>query len=109
MEKETEIFIGTGNVFADLGLPNPEELQLKADLAIELRQAIQDQKLTRKRAAEIMAIDKSGVDQIFDGKYFDRTVNDRILFLSRLGRQVELFAAVRERPTEEAQKTVVMV
>ncbi len=32
--EETEVFVGSGNVFADLGLPNPEERQLKAYLII---------------------------------------------------------------------------
>ena len=108
MDEETGVFMGSGNVFADLGLPHPEELQLKADLAIEIRQAIQDQKLSRKQAGEKMEIGKQGVDQIFNGRYFDYSVSDLVLFLSRLGRQVELFASVRERPVAEAQQTVAM-
>jgi predicted XRE-type DNA-binding protein len=39
-QDETEIFVGSGNVFADLGLPDAEELQLKSRLRIEIRQAI---------------------------------------------------------------------
>ena len=46
--EESEVFIGSGNVFADLGLPNPEELQLKATLSIEIEQAIKKKHLTKK-------------------------------------------------------------
>lgn len=78
---------------------------MKADLAIEIRQAIQDKKLTRKRAAEKMGLSKPEVDQIFDGKYFDFTLNDLVHFLNCLDRDVTLSASVRERPHKAKGQT----
>jgi hypothetical protein len=37
---------GSGNVFADIGLPNPEERLAKADLAIRISEAIRARRLT---------------------------------------------------------------
>ena len=40
MAKTIEVVEGSGNVFADIGLPNPEERLAKADLAIRIASAI---------------------------------------------------------------------
>ena len=39
MSKRIEVEEGSGNVFADIGLPNPEERLAKADLAIRISEA----------------------------------------------------------------------
>jgi len=38
--------IGSGNIFADLGLPNAEEHQLKAALVVQLSRLIKKRKLS---------------------------------------------------------------
>jgi hypothetical protein len=46
---------GTGNVFADLGLPNPEQELLKARLTLQTRKIIKKRGLTQAQAGEILA------------------------------------------------------
>jgi hypothetical protein len=41
--------VGTGNLFADLGLPNAEEQQLKAVLVVQLKRLIAERALPRSR------------------------------------------------------------
>ena len=53
MAKTIKIVQGSGNVFADIGLPNPEERLAKADLAIRIASAIRARRLTQARAARI--------------------------------------------------------
>lgn len=53
-----EVFIGSGNVFTDLGLPDAEELQLKSHLGIEIRLAIKAKRLSRQQAAQKMGMSK---------------------------------------------------
>ena len=48
----TEYYVSCGNVFADLGLSNPEERQLKAQLSIAIENAIKNKRLTKKQAGE---------------------------------------------------------
>jgi Helix-turn-helix domain len=50
MSKQTEGEQGSGNVFADIGLLNPEERLAKADLAIRIAETIQARRLTQTRA-----------------------------------------------------------
>ncbi len=73
MKKKSEIIetvVGSGNVFRDLGDPNPEESQAKADLAIQIRKIIEQRGLTQKEAAEIMEIDQPKVSDIIRGYLF---------------------------------------
>jgi predicted XRE-type DNA-binding protein len=51
MSNRIEVEEGSGNVFADIGLPNPEERLAQADLAIRIGQAICARRLTQSRAA----------------------------------------------------------
>jgi predicted XRE-type DNA-binding protein len=43
----------SGNVFADIGLPNPEEELTKAQLASRMRQAIKRRHLTQAAARRV--------------------------------------------------------
>ena len=46
----TEVTIGSGNVFADLGLPNPEERLVKAQLSRQIYICIKERNLTTIRS-----------------------------------------------------------
>ena len=48
---------GSGNVFADLNLPEPEEELTKAQLASHIRQIVKRKRLTQSAAASLMGID----------------------------------------------------
>ena len=50
-KRKIEIHEGSGNVFADLGLPNSEQRMLKADIVAELFRLIKDRGLTQVKAA----------------------------------------------------------
>jgi len=53
MNKKIAVEQGTGNVFADIGLPNPEERLAKADLAVRIAETIRAWGLTQTRTAHI--------------------------------------------------------
>jgi predicted XRE-type DNA-binding protein len=50
--------ISSGNVFADLGLSNPEERLSKAQLASQINDIIEDRGLTQEEAAEILGTER---------------------------------------------------
>jgi hypothetical protein len=52
---EIPVTVGSGNVFTDLGFPNPEEELAKAQLASHIRQVIKRRRLTGAAAAKLMA------------------------------------------------------
>jgi predicted XRE-type DNA-binding protein len=49
-----EVEVGTGNVFADLGFPDADELHLKSVLAVKVVRLIETQRLSLTTAAEIL-------------------------------------------------------
>ncbi len=56
MTKKIEAYEGSGNVFADLGLPNPEERLLKANIVAQLHRLIKQRGLTQVKAAKLLGI-----------------------------------------------------
>ncbi len=96
MEK-SEVFIGCGNVFADMGRPNPEERQLKAYLIMEIEEAITTGGLTEKQAAQKFGLSQHDLAELLEGALSEYSVNQLIQYLNCLGRDVELSATVRER------------
>jgi predicted XRE-type DNA-binding protein len=53
-----QIHSSSGNVFADLGLANPDELILKAELVDRIDELISARQLTETEAAELLGIDR---------------------------------------------------
>jgi predicted XRE-type DNA-binding protein len=80
----------SGNVFADLGLKNAEELLAKAELVQRISEFIAERKLTQIRAVELLGIDQPKVSALLRGK-LDGFSTDRLFrFLNALGRDVEI-------------------
>ena len=68
IEQRCEVEVGSGNVFIDLGLPDAEELAIKAEILVNILRIIKARKLTQKKAAEIMGIDQPGVSNLMHCK-----------------------------------------
>ena len=47
---------GSGNVFADLGLPNPEQERLKAHLTLQIHRIVKERRLARAHAGKILGV-----------------------------------------------------
>ena len=94
---EADMFVGSGNVFADLGLPNPEECQLKAYLIMEIEHAISGDGLTKKQAAQKLGLSPHDLSELLEGALADFSVNQLVSYLNCLGRDVTLSATVNER------------
>ena len=88
--EQIEFESGSGNVFADLGLEDAGELQLKAGLILEIRQAIQRRGLTQVEAARIMQIDRPTLSKMLNGKFVSCSVEKLFSYLNRLGNKVEV-------------------
>lgn len=90
MTEKIEFEVGSGNVFADLGLPNPEERLAKAELASRIGEAVRQRRLTQAATAELLGIDQPKVSRLMRG-YLTNFSTDRLMhFLTLLGRDVEI-------------------
>ncbi len=95
-----------GNVFADLGLKNPEELLAKADLVHRICGIIEERKLTQFRAAELLGIDQPKVSALMRGKLDGFSADRLFRFLNALGSDVEIVVRPA-RSGEEAETRVI--
>jgi hypothetical protein len=49
MPRRIQVEEGSGNVFADIGLPNPEEALAKAEIARQVNRIVTERGLTRRK------------------------------------------------------------
>ncbi len=82
--------MGTGNVFADMGLRNAEELLFKADLAIAIGRIIDKRRLSQNVAADIVGLDQPKVSALMSGDTRGFSTDRLIKILTRLGQDVEI-------------------
>jgi len=80
----------SGNVFADLGLPDADELLLKSDLAIGIKRIIERRKLTQTDAARIIGIPQPRLSRILRGHLELVSEGKLIDCLNRLGENVRI-------------------
>lgn len=91
---------GSGNVFADLGLPDPEERLAKAELALAISRAIKERGLSQREAATLMGIDQPKVSHVLRGRLADFSTERLMSFLRDLGRDIEIVV----RPAPKSRK-----
>jgi predicted XRE-type DNA-binding protein len=100
-----EVEEGSGNVFADLEMPNPGEMLAKAELARRICDILAERKLTQTKAAAVLGVDQPKVSALMRGK-LDGFSTDRLFrFLNALGRDVEIVIRPEKR-TGEAKTRV---
>ena len=88
--KSVDYEVGSGNVFRDLGLPDADELDAKANLAIEVARIIARRGLTQTQAAKVLGIDQPKVSAIVRG-HLEKFSLDRLCqLLTKLGCDVEI-------------------
>lgn len=80
----------SGNVFADLGLPNPEEQLLKAELGRRIRALIAARGLSQAAAGEILGLPQPHVSNLVRGKLAGFSVERLLGYLNALDQDVAI-------------------
>lgn len=85
----------TGNVYADLGYPDSEDMLVKAQLVSKIAEIIEERRLTQEEAAKILRLTQPKISALLRGQF--RGVSERRLLrcLTLLGRDVQIVV----RPT----------
>jgi predicted XRE-type DNA-binding protein len=85
-----EIETGSGNVFADLGLPDAEKLKIKSGLVIEVTRAVRRLGLTQEEAGRRMGLPQSKVSALLRGDFSNISERKLMECLTRLGYDIEI-------------------
>lgn len=80
----------SGNVFADLNIPNPEETLAKAQVAAQIHKIVKKKKLTQAQVARILKIKQPKVSLLLRGYLKDFSLERLFRFLNNLGQDVNI-------------------
>jgi len=80
----------SGNVYADLGLPDAEKLKIKTGLLIEIRKAMRRLNLNQQEAAKRMGITQPKVSDMMRGDFANLSERKLMDCLNRLGYDIEI-------------------
>ena len=92
---------GSGNVYADLGFPDSEDMLVKAQLVTKVAEIIRQRRLTQKEAAKLLRLTQPKISRLLRGQF--RGISERRLLrcLTQLGRDVQI--VVKQTPQQRAQ------
>ena len=106
MAKKHKIEEGSGNVFADLGLSDADELESKAQLAHRIGEIIRGRHLTQAEAAEVLGATQPMVSKLMNGQLHGFSMERLVRFLNALDRDVEIVVKRRPRSRDHGQTRV---
>ena len=102
-KRERHYTVSSGNVFADLGLPNPEEALAKAELAHKITLLIQDKGLTQVQSAKLLGIDQPKVSALIRGRLSGFSLERLMRFLLMLGQDIKITVQACPRSRSQAR------
>lgn len=91
-----QIESGSGNVYADLDLPNANEMRVKADLVMRIAHLLKDKGLKQTAAASLLGLSQPKLSGLLRGQFRGVSESKLIECLTRLGQDVEI--VVRAAP-----------
>ncbi len=92
------------NIFADLGLPDAEEYNAKAQLALTIRRLITERRVTQKAAALQAGLEQSDLSNIVNGHLDGISMERLTTVLNHLDQDVEI--TVRPKRADSARTYV---
>ena len=102
-----EVQRSSGNVYADLGLPDAEKLKIKTGLVIEIRKAMRRLALTQQDAAKRMGITQPKVSDMMRGDFSNLSERKLMDCLNRLGYDIEIKVKPAVQPLGRLRLAVV--
>ena len=97
----------SGNVFADIGVLEPEEELAKAQLASRIREIIRRSRMTQVAAGVVMGIDQPKVSALLSGRLGNFSSERLMRLLTRLGQDVEIVVKSKPRRRQRGRIRVV--
>ena len=97
MKKKIQAHEGSGNIFADLGLKNADELFARAQIGLEVVKIPKARKLKQQKAAGVLGIRQSEISYLMRGQFHRFSEGKLLGFLKKLDRELILVISETER------------
>lgn len=109
MNEKIQVTSSNGNIFADLGLANSDELLIKAELVRQISELITARNLTQIEAAKLLGIDQPKISALLRGKLSGFSTERLFRFLNALGSDVEIRVITKPESDSQAQTRVITI
>lgn len=90
MTKQIEFEKSTGNVFADLGIEDAEELQARGLIGFHVIKLLKNENIKQREIAELLEIKQAEVSHLLNGHFSRFTVDKLLDFLKRMNQKVTI-------------------
>ena len=94
---DTKVHVGSGNVFADLELPDAEDQLIKSNIVIELRRLIKARKLNQTAAAKMIGIGQPDLSHILRGRFRGYSVERLMRMLTAFDQDIDIVVRPRKK------------
>lgn len=91
---------GSGDVYADLGMADAQEMLVQAKLASKIVEIIGCQNLTQQQAAELLTMPQPKVSMMLRGQFRGISESKMLNCLARLGRDIDIVLKPARRRTK---------
>ncbi|MEG3932670.1 MULTISPECIES: XRE family transcriptional regulator [unclassified Microcoleus] len=103
MTEETIFEESSGNVFADLGLADADELLARGKIGIQVLRLLKQRNLEQREMSELLGIPQPEVSHLMEGEFQRFSEGKLLLFLKRLDTEITLHLRPRNKGNQSAE------
>ncbi len=108
-EQNIEFEISSGNVFADIGFDNAEEMLLKSELVRQVNRTIKDRDLNPIQVKKTLNLDENMLSNLTQGRLTELTIENLFRCLNILGRDLEIVLKPRSASSSKGKLKVTVI
>jgi len=97
----------SGNVFADIGFANDQEMLVKANLALKISEIIAQRRLTQMEAALVLGMPQPKLSKLLRGQFHGVSETKMLECLNKLGRDIQIVIRKANRDKQIGRTSVV--
>jgi len=106
MTQEPVFEESSGNVFADLGLEDANELFTRGKIGIQVLRLLKQRNLKQREISELLAIPQPEVSRLMKGEFQRFSEGKLLIFLKRLDTEITLHLRPRHAPGQSAETVI---
>jgi predicted XRE-type DNA-binding protein len=106
---DIEFELSSGNVFADIGFDNAEEMQLKSELVRQINKTIKERELTSIQARDMLNINEEMLSNLSKGRLTELTLENLFRYLNILGRDLEVVLKPQSTSNSQGKLQVTII
>ena len=97
----------SGNIFADIGFANNQEMLVKANLALKISEIITQRRLTQMEAALVLGMPQPKLSKLLRGQFHGVSETKMLECLNKLGRDIQIVIRKANRDKRIGRTSVV--